>query len=45
MEGQTLKVIEKNDGVNIYEPAQQVSVVINPAHVMAYDASEEAAHE
>ena len=45
VEGQTLKVIEKNDGVNIYEPAQQVSVVINPAHVMAYDASEEAAHE
>ena len=45
VEGQTLKVIEKNDGVNIYEPCQQVSVVINPAHVMAYDASEEAAHE
>ena len=44
VEGQTLKVIEKNDGVNIYEPAQRVSVVINPAHVMAYDASEEAAH-
>ena len=42
--GQTLKVIEKNDGVNIYEPAQQVSVVINPAHVMAYEAGEEAAH-
>ena len=45
VEGQTLKVIEKNDGVNIYEPGQQVSVVINPAHVMAYDANEEAAHE
>ena len=45
VEGQTLKVIEKNDGVNIYEPAQQVSVVINPAHVMAYEAGEEAAHE
>ena len=44
VEGQTLKVIEKNDGVNIYEPAQQVSVVINPAHVMAYEAGEEAAH-
>ena len=41
---QSLKVIEKNDGVNIYEPAQQVSVVINPAHVMAYEAGEEAAH-
>ena len=44
VEGQTLKVIEKNDGVNIYEPAQQVSVVINPAHVMAYEAGEEVAH-
>ena len=44
VEGQTLKVIEKNDGVNIYEPAQQVSVVINPAHVMAYEAGEEAAY-
>ena len=44
VEGQTLKVIEKNDGVNIYEPAQQGSVVINPAHVMAYEAGEEAAH-
>ena len=45
VEGQTLKVIEKNDGVNIYEPAQKVSVVINPAHIMAYDANEKAAHE
>ena len=45
VEGQTLKVIEKNDGVNIYEPGQKVSVVINPSHVMAYEASEEAAHE
>ena len=45
VEGQTLKVIEKNDGVNIYEPDQKVSVVINPYHVMAYEASEEAAHE
>ena len=33
---QSLKVIEKNDGVNIYEPGQRVSVVINPADVMAY---------
>ena len=45
VEGQTLKVIEKNDGVNIYEPDQKVSVVINPSHVMAYEASEEAAPE
>ncbi len=35
--GQTLKVIEKNDGVNIYSPKQQVKVLINPAHIMAYE--------
>ena len=35
---QTVKVIEKNDGVNIYEPGQTVSVVLNPADVMAYEA-------
>ena len=39
--GQTLKVIEKNDGVNIYSPNQQVKVLINPAHVMAYEPKEE----
>jgi len=38
--GQTLKVIEKNDGVNIYDVGQQVKVVINPADVMAYPAGE-----
>ena len=36
---QTLKVIEKNDGVNIYEPGQSVKVVLNPADVMAYEPS------
>ena len=35
---QTLKVIEKNDGVNIYEPGQQVKVVLNPGDIMAYNA-------
>ena len=34
---QTLKVIEKNDGVNIYEPGQQVKVVLNPGDIMAYN--------
>ena len=34
--GQTLKVIEKNDGINIYEPGEQVQVRINPADVMSY---------
>ena len=33
---QSLKVIEKNDGVNIYDPGQRVKLIINPADVMAY---------
>ena len=37
---QSIKVIEKNDGVNIYEPGQQVKVVLNPRDVMAYSAEE-----
>ena len=36
--GQTVKVIEKNDGVNIYEPGQQVVLGLHPANVMSYDA-------
>ncbi len=35
---QILKVIEKNDGVNIYEPGQTVHVVLNPRDVMSYPA-------
>ena len=31
-----IKVIEKNDGVRIYEEGQQVTLVIDPADVMAY---------
>lgn len=38
---QTIKVIEKNDGVNIYEAGQQVNIIINPRDVMAYPATEE----
>ena len=34
--GQTLKVIEKNDGVNIYRPGENVHVVINPKDIMSY---------
>ncbi len=37
--GQTIKVIEKNDGVNIYEAGQQVRVVMDPRDVMAYPAA------
>ena len=38
---QTLKVIEKNDGVRIYEEGQRVSVVIDPRDIMAYEPSGE----
>ena len=35
--GQVLKVIEKNDGVNIYKPGENVRVLINPVDIMSYD--------
>jgi len=38
LSGQTIKVIEKNDGVNIYEPGQTVDVLLNPRDIMVYDA-------
>ena len=38
---QTVKVIEKNDGVRIYEEGQAVSVLIDPRDVMAYPPAEE----
>ena len=34
--GQTLKVVEKNDGINIYEPGDSVILRIDPADVMSY---------
>ncbi|MBQ8135987.1 MAG: ABC transporter ATP-binding protein [Clostridia bacterium] len=36
--GQHLKVIEKNDGINIYDEGQEVTVGIAPADVMSYGA-------
>ncbi len=33
---QTIKVIEKNDGINIYEPGDGVTVGIHPRDVMSY---------
>jgi len=36
--GQTLKVIEKNDGINIYQPGEQVTLGIHPDDVMSYPA-------
>ncbi len=35
-EGQTLKVIEKNDGINIYEPGERVQLLIRAEDVMSY---------
>ncbi len=37
---QTIKVIEKNDGVRIYEEGQVVSVILDPRDVMAYPPGE-----
>ena len=34
--GQTLKVIEKNDGISIYEPGAEVSITIDPHDIMSY---------
>ena len=34
--GQALKVIEKNDGINIYEPGESVSIGIHPSDIMSY---------
>ncbi len=39
---QVLKVIEKNDGVNIYEAGQAVKVGLGLADVMSYDAAAQA---
>ncbi len=38
MDDQTIKVIEKNDGINIYEVGDTVTVGIHPRDVMSYDA-------
>ena len=34
--GQILKVIEKNDGVNLYKPGESVKVLINHQDIMSY---------
>ncbi len=38
---QTIKVIEKNDGVRIYEEGQNVQVILDPADIMAYEPTQE----
>ena len=42
MGSQTIKAIEKNDGINIYEPGEKVTVGIHPVDVMSYDAEPQA---
>ena len=39
---QTIKAIEKNDGINIYESGEKVTVGIHPVDVMSYDATPDA---
>ena len=41
LDSQIIKVIEKNDGVNIYESGQTVNIVLNEKDIMAYPPSEE----
>ena len=36
MSGQIIKVIERNDGINIYEAGEQVSVGMHPSNLMSY---------
>ena len=38
---QIIKVIEKNDGINIYEAGQKVNAVLNPRDVMSYAPGED----
>ena len=38
---QVLKVIEKNDGINIYAPGEKVTVAIHVSDVMSYPAEKQ----
>ena len=40
--GQILKIMERNDGVHMYEEGEQVTVNINPADLMSYHPDKEA---
>ena len=42
---QAIKVIEKNDGVRIYEEGQKVQVVLDPHDIMAYSPEEKVGGE
>lgn len=41
LDSQIIKVIEKNDGVNIYESGQSVNIILNEKDIMAYPPSME----
>jgi len=41
LDSQVIKVIEKNDGINIYESGQSVNIIINEKDIMAYPPTEE----
>ena len=41
LDSQIIKVIEKNDGINIYESGQSVNIIINEKDIMAYPPSGE----
>ena len=36
--GQVIRAVEKNDGIHLYRPGEQVTVGIHPSDVMSYDA-------
>ena len=36
--GQTIRAVEKNDGIHLYRPGEKVIVGIHPSDVMSYDA-------
>ena len=36
--GQVIRAVEKNDGIHLYRPGEQVSVSIHPADIMSYHA-------
>ena len=36
--GQVIRAVEKNDGIHLYRPGEQVALGIHPSDVMSYDA-------
>ena len=42
IDGITLKAVEKNDGISIYQPGQEVTVSLHPRDIMSYPGTKEA---